>query len=59
MKKGRVVGPEQPRVRRYRKDEGATRLEHPGYLLHRTHIIVDVLQHIRRDHNVETAGPER
>jgi hypothetical protein len=59
MKKGGVVGPEKPGVRRDRKDERPARAEHSSYLAHGTSIIVDVLQHIGRDHDVKAAGWER
>jgi hypothetical protein len=31
----------------------------PGYLADRTGIVVDMLQHVRSDHDVEATGPER
>jgi hypothetical protein len=59
MEQGRVVRPEQPGVRRDRKDEGAAGAEHPGDLSYRTRIIIDVLEHVGCDHDVKAGRPER
>jgi hypothetical protein len=46
-------------VRRDRKDESAAGAEHPGDLSYRVHIIIDVLEHVGRDHYVKAGWGKR